>query len=255
MIKTIPNAPISTKVIGGSAVALGVSGAVVVGPAVGEAINKNLNMAEQLQKAEEKIKNHPYADPTVDRIPSPDPSIIPSPLENGEEMIPLIQLLESLEILNVLELILIVALILILLNKKTYNLYIKLASYILNKYIPVKYHNKLNTIFNKGKEYNNKYVNIMTVLIITILLILKLGNLYVSSELYSNVDDYVLVYNYLKKGSLLLILSKKKNTIIKSKSISKYRLIGSINNNFYYHLFKHSFTITTFYFLKKKLFS
>ena len=54
----------------------------------------------------------------------------------------------------------------------------------------------------------------MTVLIITILLILKLGNLYVSSELYSNVDDYVLVYNYLKKGSLLLILSKKKNTII-----------------------------------------
>ena len=50
----------------------------------------------------------------------------------------------------------------------------------------------------------------MTVLIITILLILKLGNLYVSSELYSNIDAYVLVYNYLKKGSLLLILSKKK---------------------------------------------
>lgn len=40
LIKTIPSAPISTKVIGASAAALGVSGAVVVGSAVGEAINK-----------------------------------------------------------------------------------------------------------------------------------------------------------------------------------------------------------------------
>ena len=200
LIKSIPNAPLGAKVVGASAVAAGVSGSVIVGTKVGEAMTENVNFKEQIQKIEEVIKKHPYADPEVDRIPTPDSNIIPSLLENGEQNIPLIVLLESLEILNVLEIMLIVALIILFFNNNIYNLNIKIISYILNKYIPDNYHNKINTFLNKGTEYNKKYINILIVLIITILLILKLGNLYITSELYSKVDDYVLVYNYLKKN-------------------------------------------------------
>lgn len=160
--------------------------------------------------------------------------IIPTILENGEQNIPLIGLLESLEILNVLEIMLIVALIILLFNKNIYNLNIKIISYILNKYIPDNYHNKINTFLNKGTEYNKIYINILIVLIITILLILKLGNLYITSELYSKVDDYVLVYNYLKKNNILLILSFNNKllnkTFYQSKSFSKHRLMFTMNN-------------------------
>ncbi len=56
-----------------------------------------------------------------------------------------------------------------------------------------------NKYLVKGKDYNTKFMNIMLTIIIVSLLIFKLGNLYVSSELYVKIDDYVLVYNYIKK--------------------------------------------------------
>ena len=42
-------------------------------------------------------------------------------------------------------------------------------------------------------------MNIMLLINIFLLLIFILGNLFISSHLYENIDDYVLVYNYLKK--------------------------------------------------------
>ena len=51
---------------------------------------------------------------------------------------------------------LIVALIILFFNNNIYNLNIKIISYILNKYIPDNYHNKINTFLNKGTEYNKK---------------------------------------------------------------------------------------------------
>ena len=184
----------------------------MVGSKIGEAVSENFEIKEQIKEIERIVKNHPYSEPQIDRIPTPDSSLIPSMLENGDENIPLIKLLESLEILNVLEILLIIALIILLFNKNIFNMNIKIISYILNKYIPIKYHNKINTILNKGKEYNKKQINIFIVLIIILLLILKLENLYISLELNNNIADYVLVYNFVKKQSLFYILAfNKKN--------------------------------------------
>lgn len=58
-------------------------------------------------------------------------------------------------------------------------------------------------------------------IVVSILLILvKLGNLYVTAELYNNIDDYVLVYNHIKgikKGSIFILLSLKSKNLKQNK--------------------------------------
>ena len=51
---------------------------------------------------------------------------------------------------------------------------------------------------DKSIDYNNKFTNVMFIIIIIILLLFKLGNLYISAELSFHIDSYVSVYNYMK---------------------------------------------------------
>ena len=76
----------------------------------------------------------------------------------------------------------------------------------------------------------------MLIIVSVMLLFVKLGNLYVKKELYNNIDDYVLVYDYIKnikKGSILIIgltnnlLIKNRNNI-NNKTIFREKL-SSIN--------------------------
>ena len=80
------------------------SGAVTLGIQGGKVIAMNLNNSSV-------IKNHPYGNPDVTRVPSPEPSIINSPLENGNDSIPLVDLLQSLVSLNFLEIIVLLLII------------------------------------------------------------------------------------------------------------------------------------------------
>jgi hypothetical protein len=175
------------RVLVAGGTALAVTSGVIRGKKVGHAIANKTDI----------VKNHPYSDPNVDRIPSPDSSFfINSPLENGD--IPLIELLESLILLNILEIILIAILILILFNKKISNFNKNFISNIIIKYMPVKYHH-YTKIFDKGVEFNNTFMSIMLVIVIILLLVFILGNLFVSCELYGKIDEYVLAYNIIKK--------------------------------------------------------
>ena len=76
----------------------------------------------------------------------------------------------------------------------------------------------------------------MLLINIFLLLIFILGNLFISSHLYENIDDYVLVYNYLKKISknsiLLLFIYKNNKLSIKNMSKEKYRnrFMSTTNN-------------------------
>ncbi len=100
VIKNMPLPPVQR--IAAGAVAAGVtSGAVTIGIQVGGAITKNLN-------ASEAIKNHPYGEPDIERVPSPDSNFINSALENGDQSIPLVDLLLNLITLNLLELIVLI---------------------------------------------------------------------------------------------------------------------------------------------------
>jgi hypothetical protein len=237
-IKSVPNAGLSTKVAGASAIGMGVSASTLVGSKVVGAISDNLDYKESIKDLEESIKDHPYSDPSHDRVPSPDRQIMDSPLESGDGSIPLIDLLESLVSLNMIELYLIISLILILFNQNIIDLYIKIVSKILNKYISIKYQNKIMNILNISKENNKKYNNILLIIIISILILIKLVNLFVSYHLYDKIDDYILVYNHLKnidKNSILLLVFNNKLSIKNSfKLNNKYTNYSSktvVNKN------------------------
>ena len=58
-------------------------------------------------------------------------------------------------------------------------------------------------------------------------------NLFVSFELTHKIDDYISVYNYIKKHSLILILTSNNNLLLsnKYKLIFKYKFMSIVNNN------------------------
>lgn len=79
----------------------------------------------------------------------------------------------------------------------------------------------------------------MIVIILIILVILKLLQIFFSYELYDNIDDYVLVYNHIKKNSLIFTITGY-NTIINNKIINKNNSLISIQSNL-----KHTLTERT----------
>ena len=57
-------------------------------------------------------------------------------------------------------------------------------------------------------------MNIALIITIILLFIFKLINLYFSYELYTNIDNFVLVYNAINKKSLLVTISLNNNNLI-----------------------------------------
>ena len=109
---------------------------------------------------------------------------------------------------------------------------------LLNKYLP----NKITAWFNKytqnGIEFSNKFTTIMFILVSIILILTKLGSLYVSAELYNNIDDYVQVYNHIKnitKSSLLII-------VLKNNLINKNKLNVENKNSFKINFYQIDFS-------------
>ena len=86
-------------------------------------------------------------------------------------------ILDNLITLNKLELLLLFIIILLLLNK-IINIY-RFANIII-KYIPIKYKDIINKYLNKGRYFNDKYINVLLRLSIFLLLLLILGNLFIS---------------------------------------------------------------------------
>ena len=211
LIKSIPNASISTKAIGGTAVSIGVTAGVKIGVHVGNKCIENDSMTKAIESLDESVKTHPYAEPTPDRIPSPDQNWINSPLEN--DSIALIDILGDLISLNILEIFLLLCILLLLiiknnLNKGSLN---KMIWKVITKFVPKIYQDKINNIIKTGKEYNNKINNIIIYVLILIIILLILGNLITCNELYNNIDKYVLVYNYQINKKLLFLICVNKN--------------------------------------------
>ena len=103
-----------------------------VGVELSKAITKKTDVVEMIKQSE-------HSNPDPNRVPSPDPNIINSPLEDVESVIPLVGLLENLTLLNVAELLLIIVMFIIIFSKNINGFYIKIISYIVNKYIVNKY--------------------------------------------------------------------------------------------------------------------
>lgn len=84
----------------------------------------------------------------------------------------------------------------------------------------------IENIYHKFIDYNDKFLNIMRIISFTMIILIKLFILYLSADLYYNIENYVVVYNYLKKINnssflLLFTISNRLNTI------NKYRIYSS----------------------------
>ena len=153
-------------------------------------------------------------------LPKIGDNLINCPIEGSEDTIPLVEILDNLISLNILEIVLTVILILILYQKYINKININFITKIVVKYLPNKYIDWFKKYSTSSIKYNDKFTKIMFIYVSILLILLKLGNLYVTAELYNNIDDYVLVYNHIKgikKGSIFILLSLKSKNLKQNK--------------------------------------
>jgi LAGLIDADG endonuclease len=225
--------PLQRSAIVGGTAAVTAAGT-LIGLEAGKAISKNINISEA-------IKNSRHGDPNIERVPSPDINIINSPLEINDDTIPLEVLLNSLYSLNILELFLFLILLFLIVNRYFYKFNMENIYNLIRKIMPVKFMIWYLKSVNKSIEYNTKFTNIMFIIIIILLIVIKLGNLYISFELSINTDNYVQVYNHLKnttKTSILILGLSKSPLDFNLKYIFtfyKFKFINISSYLFYYN--------------------
>ena len=143
-------------------------------------------------------ENSKFSDLDIDQMASPESFIINSPLEDGDLIrSPLEQLLSYSYALNILIILLVFIFLFIIFNR--YVLYNNLK-FILNtieKYMPTTIYLNLQKRISQGINYNNKFILIIFIFNSILLFILLIMNLYVTSELILNIDEYVKVYNHI----------------------------------------------------------
>ncbi len=178
---------------------------------------KDITQNLDLSKA---IEGSKHANPKIDHIPSPDePNFtINSPLEEYTE-IPLIGIIQSILSLNVLELFLIIMIIIVLSNNQIKTLILNNIKILIVNYVPVKYV-KIHRLFDKLSFSSNTFDKLIILIYLLILLGIKLMNIYFVSVLNINIDDFVLVYNHLKKSNLFMLIIPLLNYKIQIKDLN-----------------------------------
>jgi hypothetical protein len=194
-----------SMMVGAAATKLGVDIATTI---------SNKNEAKKLKKVTETK----HSDHDKDQIPSPDDLIITSPLEHGEiislnDSSPLADMLIHIFSLNVLILILIIIFLFLIFNRFILKSNSEFIKSFVDKYMPKKikvwteqnFHNKVDKVI----DYNNRFMLIMFIVNSITLIAMVLLNIYASSELVNNIDEYVEIHNFLNNNnkSILLIIS------------------------------------------------
>jgi hypothetical protein len=164
------------------------------------------------------VKNSPYADPNMDRIPSPDGEFfINSLLESGEspDSSLLFILIRSEFLLNLFILILIISFLILIFNKYILSYNIETLSNFFAKRSK-KIHDWLidKNIKNKSNFYNRKIFFILFIINTVILLYMLTLNLFVSALLLTNLDEYIQDHINITK-SVMLLMSLKSNFKLK----------------------------------------
>lgn len=188
--------------------------------AVGDSILAHVNFKEA-------IAHSKYGNPDVNRVPSPDMTLINSPLEDGDLISPLEKLLQSQFEINVLLLILIFIILylivyILITNKIIYNKekeinsngkksilfnitqkFNKILPKFLNDFL---YHLtfSFSKIFFFSFEINNRFILRLIIFNYVVLIFLLLLSLYVSYELMTKINEYIIEYMDLYNKSVIM---------------------------------------------------
>lgn len=174
---------------------------------------KNLSKNLELSLS---IKNTKSEKTDSDKIPSPDDTnfSINSPLEEGD--IPLLGLINSIFNLNIIELIIIIFILFINNQEKFKKIFLNKIIFYIDNNLPAlspflfinKKKNKkdrakyvrVSNFLNSLLIVNSRFNKIIIVYLIVLLILVKILNIYFLYNLNLGIDDFVLVYNYIKKG-------------------------------------------------------
>ena len=97
-------------------------------------------------------------------------------------------------------------------NKTIKSLIIKFIKNVLEKYVPEKYV-KIQKLVDKISVSSNRFDMIIIGIYLVLLISIKLLNIFFISDLNTNIDDYILFYNHLKKSVIFLYCIVNINTI------------------------------------------
>ena len=172
----------------------GITAAVVgastkIGIAAGDSLLDNKARNESVTPSIENISN------TGDEIQSPVNVFIHSVLEKGDMLTPLEELLKCQLGLNVLMLVEIFILIMIIYNK----LFINSSFSIFNKYLYPKLGDRFKSLFNKMNSFNDKFFYIIFIINCLCLIFAIFLSFIIIGSLNTNLQDYIDVYNQIKK--------------------------------------------------------
>lgn len=212
-IKSTAGMPLGPRLITVGGNVLTTAATTKIGMEIGSAIVQHSDITEM-------IKNSPHADPQHDRIPSPDSSIINSPLEN-DIFSPLQDLLLWSFVLDIFILILLTGILLIIFNRYITKYNLNFINSTIIKYMPIKIRNWFNKSTDTGIDYNNKLVLFIFIINTIVLFFVVFLKLLIISTLWVDIDSFIMGHNYIhgKESSIILFMS----------SAYKYRFINTHN--------------------------
>ena len=121
---------------------------------------------------------------------------INSPLENGDYTSPLQDLLLSSLVLDIISLLLLIIVIIIIFNRYILSFNLNLINKIVNKYLPINIRNWFNNKLNTSLDFNNKFVLFMFIFCSLLLICILCFKIFVTSELFMNINSHIEVHNY-----------------------------------------------------------
>jgi len=161
-----------------------------VGLDLGTSISRNMDLTDA-------IKNSKHGNVDPDKIPSPDGDEIRCPLEQGDMLSPLEEILRSQLTLNILILILVIIFLILIFNRYVLKFNLNMITKFNDRYVADKYKYLIINYTSKGLDFNSKFIFIMFIINTIFILLLLLLNIYISLELSNNTENYVQVYNHL----------------------------------------------------------
>lgn len=204
-LNNLPNTMSVAARVGTSIAAAGAgASSIKIGLGIGDVVLEQTGIKKEIKShLKESIIKSAYSDPNITRIPSLallSNEFIPSLLDNNELLSPLEKLLNYQLIINVMIFILVTSLLIIIFNKFVVKYNYDLINKLLGKYMSIKFKEKFDSYVSKSNELNNRFILVIFVINCILLFYFMILNIYVSSELTINIDDYILVYNHLKKS-------------------------------------------------------
>ena len=204
IIKATNGLPLGTRLLALGTSTLTVAAATSMGIGLGQQVLK-----ESFKKDSESNSESNNVTSNDNSSSGSDSFSINSLNEISEMNSPLqILLLYSLK-LDLVMLIVFITILYLFLNKYYGPFFLNFIKKTISRYCSNNTKERLEKIFNKGFLFTDRFFFILLVINILNLFFILFLKIYLHSELYSNIDNYVSSYNQIKKGLFLLFLTQE----------------------------------------------